>query len=210
MTMPSAPTRKYALWTLMAIATISVIFYSEVPLLHKTEERTHLHDLRWILIPHVIAGIFALISGPSQFSTRLRKRHLKFHRVLGRLYVGSVFLAAPLAVWSTVYSNYPKAIYFQGAILIQASAWLITTGFALLAAIQRRISIHRQWMVRSYAVTFTFVLTRVLQPIPAWNRLGRFSFAVAIVGITFIATLVPQITHLWQNLFSRPSAPKLS
>jgi hypothetical protein len=186
---------KYILWSLMAAATISVIFYSEVPLLQKGEEQARLHMLRWILIPHAVAGTIALISGPFQFSTWLRRRHLRFHRVLGRVYIGSVFVAAPLAILSTAYHDFPKAIYFQTAIAVQGGAWFITTAVALWAAMSRRIALHREWVVRSYAVTFTFVLTRVLQPIPAWNRLGRFWFAAAIVIITGLAVLTPQMAR---------------
>ncbi len=121
---------KHFLWTLMGLATLSVFFYSEVPLFHKPEEQQHLHDLRWLLLPHAFAATFALLSGPFQFSNRLRNRHTRAHRILGRLYVGSVFIAAPLAMLSTLFAHYPKAIYFQVAIAIQGSAWLTTTAIA--------------------------------------------------------------------------------
>jgi hypothetical protein len=72
-----------------------------------------------------------------------------------------------------------------------------------MAAVRRRIVQHREWMVRSYAVTFTFVGTRVLQPIPAWNHLGRLGFAAAIVCITFLAVLVPQTARMLRGLIAR-------
>lgn len=194
---------KYLLWTVMAFATISVVFYSEIPLFHQAQERAQLHALRWIIIPHAVAGTVALLTGPCQFSNRLRREHLRFHRLLGRFYVGSVFVAAPLALLSTAYSLYPKAIYFKVAIAVQAGAWAITTALALMAAVGGRIAQHREWMVRSYAVTFTFVGTRVLQPIPAWNHLGRLRFAAAIVCITFLAVLVPQIARMLRGLVAR-------
>jgi Predicted membrane protein (DUF2306) len=192
----------------MAAATLSVAFYSEIPLLHQTAERRHLHELRWMLIPHAIAGTIAFLSGPFQFSTRLRRRHPRFHRMLGRLYVGAVFLAAPLAILSTAFHNYPKAIYFQTAIAIQGGAWFVTTAVALIAAVRRRIPQHRMWMIRSYAVTFTFIGTRVLQPVPGWNHLGRFWFAVAIVCITALACVTPQLASGLRGLVNRSSAPQ--
>lgn len=184
---------KYMLWIAMALATTSVIFYSEIPLFHQPQERAQLHALRWILIPHAIAGTLAMLVGPSQFSSRIRQRYIRLHRWFGRLYVTSVGVAAPLAVLSTAYSTYPKAVYFKIAISVQAGAWVICTGIALYSVLSHRLSQHREWMVRSYAVTFTFVGTRVLQPVPAWNHLGRFWFAVAIVCITGLAVMVPQI-----------------
>ena len=49
---------------------------------------------RDLLIPHTLAGIFALLIGPINFSSRIRQRYLKLHRVLGRIYVISVFIGA--------------------------------------------------------------------------------------------------------------------
>ena len=182
---------------------LSVLFYSEIPLLHRADERAHIHELRWMLIPHAVAATIAFLSGPFQFSTRLRRRYPRFHRVLGRVYAGSVFVAAPLAMLSTAFHNYPKAIYFQVAIAVQGGAWLLTTGVALLLAMRRRIAQHREWMIRSYAVTFTFIGTRVLQPIPAWRHLGRLSFAAAIVCITMLACATPQIASALRRLQQR-------
>jgi len=197
---------KYALWSVMGLATISVTFYSEIPLLGQAQERAQLHALRWILIPHAIAGLFALLSGPFQFSNRLRSRRRDIHRLLGRLYVGAVLVAAPLAILSTTYARYPKSTYFKIAIGIQGTAWIITTVVAVVTALGRRFALHREWMIRSYAVTFTFIATRVLQPIPAWNRMGRAGFATAIVCITFLAVLIPQIAQFLRRLAYRTTS----
>jgi hypothetical protein len=198
----------YALWTVMALATISVIFYSEIPLLRQPQERVALHALRWILLPHAIAGTTAFICGPLQFSSRVRRRSLAVHRIVGRLYVVSVLIAAPLAVLSTIYAHYPKAMYFKIAIGVQATAWAGSTLVGFILAVRRRIAMHREWMIRSYAVTFTFVATRMFQPIPAWNHLGRFGFASAIVCFTLVALLTPQIASILRSLVVGTTAYK--
>ena len=48
---------------------------------------------------HGLAGFAALFIGPFQFSERLRRRHLKLHRVLGRVYIASICVAAPMAIY---------------------------------------------------------------------------------------------------------------
>jgi len=194
----------YTMWTMMALATISVTFYSEVPLLHQPQERAVLHDLRWILIPHALAGTAALILGPFQFSTKLRGRNPALHRIVGRFYVICVLIAAPLAILSTTYARYPKATYFKIAIAIQATAWMVSTAVGFTLAVRRRIASHRKWMIRSYAVTFTFVATRMFQPIPAWNHLGRFGFASAIVCFTLLALITPQIASVLPGIRKVP------
>jgi hypothetical protein len=204
-TSPSTGRRrlKIALWAVMCAMTLSVVFYSEVPLLRQVRERAYLGTIPFLIIPHVLAGIVALLSGPLQFSSRLRRRNPRFHRVLGRSYVIAVFVAAPLAIVMSTHHHGPHAIHFIAANVVQAGTWMITTAAAFLTARNRHFQQHREWMVRSYAVTFTFVGTRVLQPIPAWNRHSEAGFAMEIIFITFMAVLVPDIALHWRELTTR-------
>jgi uncharacterized membrane protein len=197
------PWLKRALWIMMAAMTLSVIFYSEVPLLRQRTERAYLGTIQWLIIPHILGGITAILSGPLQFSSRLRRRNPKFHRVLGRVYVLSVFAAAPLAVVLSNHRHDPRAIYFVAANIVQAGTWFLVTVAAFLTARNRHFQQHREWMVRSYAVTFTFVGTRVLQPVPAWNRHSEAGFAMEIIVITFMAILIPDIAFHWRELTAR-------
>jgi uncharacterized membrane protein len=194
---------KPALWVVMAATTISVIFYSEVPLLRQMRERAYLSTIPWLIIPHILCGTTALLSGPIQFSSRLRRRNPEFHRVLGRIYVGSVFIAAPLAIVMSNHRHDPHAIHFVVATFVQAGTWILTTTAAFLTARNRHIQQHREWMVRSYAMTFTFVGTRVLQPLPAWNRHSEAGFAIEIILITFMAILIPDLAFHWRELTTR-------
>jgi len=43
-----------------------------------------------------------------------------------------------------------------------ASAWIITTAFATVAICRGVTEQHREWMIRSYVVTFAFVTFRIL------------------------------------------------
>jgi len=183
--------------------TISVILYSEVPLLRQVKERTYLATIPALIVPHVLAGIAALLIGPLQFSSRLRRRYPKVHRVLGRIYVGSVFIAAPLAIVLSNHRHDPRAIHFAEATAVQAGTWIVATSAAFLTALNRHFQQHREWMVRSYAITFTFVGTRVLQPIPFWNRHSEAGFAMEIIFITFMAIFIPDIAMHWRQLTTR-------
>jgi len=196
---------KVALWTVIGATTLSVTLYSEVPLLRQVKERAYLSTIPWLIVPHISGGILALLSGPLQFSSRLRRRHLRFHRLLGRVYVISVLVAAPLAIALSNHRHDPRAIHFVVAVFCQASTWIITTAAAFLTARNGYIQQHREWMVRSYAVTLTFVGTRVLQPIPAWNRHSEAGFAMEILIITFLAILAPDIAFHWRQLTTRRS-----
>jgi hypothetical protein len=89
---------KTILWVALGLTTLFVFITSEV-LLITDYPMYHAYRLqviadRGLLIPHTLAGIFALLLGPVNFSSRIRQRHLTLHRVLGRIYVVSVFVGS--------------------------------------------------------------------------------------------------------------------
>jgi uncharacterized membrane protein len=195
---------KPALWTVMATAAFYIILHIELPLLRQHTEQTYFRTIPLLIFPHIAAGILALLSGPPQFSNRLRHRSPEFHRVLGRVYVVSVLIAAPLAVLLAYHRRIPHIIpYFFLASSLQASTWIVVTVAAFLTARNRHIQQHRQWMVRSYAVTFTFIGTRVLVQFPFAVPHTDANFSLEIVFVTFMAILLSDIGLSWQELFHR-------
>jgi uncharacterized membrane protein len=153
---------------------------------------------RGLLIPHTLAGIFALLIGPINFSSRIRQRHLQLHRVLGRIYVVSVFVGATTGV--ALASGRPG---FPGT-CGQAAAWVVCTTAAFITARNRQIIQHRQWMVRSYAVTFTFVSSRVLNLWPRyWSHLGDTLSAVGVIAFTLASLLIVDLGLNWRELTTR-------
>jgi uncharacterized membrane protein len=202
---PSSPRRwpKPALWTAMGAIALVVIVYSETPLLLQAEERSYLSTIPFLIIPHIAAGVTALLTGTFQFSSRVRRRYPAFHRVLGRVYVTSVFIAAPLAIILSIHRHDPRAKPWVAAIAVQAGTWMITTGAAFLTARNHHFQQHREWMVRSYAVTFAFFGIRVLQLVPGGNLHSEAGFAMEIIIITFMAVLLPDIFLHWRELTKR-------
>src|SRR5689334_270077 len=57
----------------------------------------HFAPAGWYLVVHASFGIVAMMVAALQFSNRLRARYLTVHRVLGYVYVVSVFISAPFA-----------------------------------------------------------------------------------------------------------------
>jgi uncharacterized membrane protein len=155
---------------------------------------------RHLLIPHTLAGIFALLIGPINFSSRIRQQYCKLHRVLGRIYVVCVFIGAATGV--ALASGRPG---FPGT-CGQAAAWVVCTTAAFVTARNRHIVQHRQWMARSYAVTFTFVSSRVLNLWPAyWGHLGDALSAVGVIAFTLASLLIVDLGLNWHELTTRRS-----
>jgi hypothetical protein len=193
---------KTILWGCIGLTTLFVFITSEV-LLATDYPMYHAYRLqviadRHLLIPHTLSGTIALLAGPIQFSTRFRQRHLQFHRVLGRIYVLCVFVGSFTGI--ALAAGRPG---FPGTSM-QAAAWMVCTTAAFITARNRHIAVHRQWMARSYAVTFTFVSSRVLNLVPAyWSHLGDVLAAVGVIAFTLASILLVDLGLNWHELTTR-------
>ena len=193
---------KIILWTSIGLTTLFVFITSEL-LLVTDYPMYHAYRLqviadRHLLIPHTLAGLFALLIGPVNFSSRIRQRHLTLHRVLGRIYVISVFVGSLTGIalaWGR--PGLPGTS-------MQAAAWMVCTVAAFITARNRQIAVHQQWMARSYAVTFTFVSSRVFNLVPAyWSHLGDVLSAVGVIAFTLASLLVVDLGFNWHELTTR-------
>lgn len=113
---------------------------------------------------HVFASIFAIVLGPLQFSSRLRRSRAIVHRWIGRLYLFIGVLIGGLSGLYMATLAYGGTVARLGFTLL-ALTWLYS-GYRAYAAIrQRRIEEHRRWMVRNYALTFAAVTLRLYLPL---------------------------------------------
>ena len=191
-----------ALWIGLGLTTLFVFITSEVllvadyPMYHAY--RIQVIADRHLLIPHTLAGMFALFIGPVLFSSRTRQHHLQLHRVLGRIYVISVLIGAATGVaLAAGRPGLPGTVF-------QATAWIVCTAVAFITARNRQIIQHRQWMVRSYAVTFTFISSRVLNLWPwYWSHLGDAFAAVGLIVFTLASLFIVELGLNWRELLTR-------
>jgi uncharacterized membrane protein len=190
---------KWVLFAFMAVATIIAVYGSEGFLFNANDpEWKHIAPFRWLLLVHALAGVTALLAGPLQFSTRLRTARPAFHRMLGRVYVGAVAIAAPLAVYIGVTFEKPPLSYEQWA---QGGIWFLATLIAFVAIRKRQVPLHRQWMMRSYAFTFIFVSSRVPFAFPAVN-LNNGQLTTLLWYLIVVALVVPDLPAVYNVLFS--------
>ena len=206
LSVPSSSGSKFkrVLWISLGITALFVFVTSEV-LLVTDYPMYHAYRLqviadRGLLIPHTVCGTFALLAGPFQFSSRLRQRYLKLHRIVGWLYFASVIIGALTGIiLATGRPGLPGTS-------MQGGAWIVCTAVAVIAARNHQIAVHRQWMARSYAVTFTFVSSRVLNLVPAyWSHLGDVLSAVGVIAFTLASILLVDIGLNWHELTTRRS-----
>src|SRR5262245_66509260 len=91
---------KYAVFSVIAIMTVYVLFHNERFLVEPENPVWRRYEpFKWWLLPHGIAGALTLLMAPLQFSGRLRRRFPRLHRLGGRLYVAGVVILAPLGAY---------------------------------------------------------------------------------------------------------------
>ena len=110
---------------------------------------------RFWLFTHTAAGLLATALGPLQFVRSLRSTHPALHRFTGRVYLGSVLVAASCAFVLAATSQISAS--YEWGLILGASLWLLTGAMAYVAVRRHRFAQHRSWMVRNYTVTFFFI-----------------------------------------------------
>ena len=136
----------------------------------------------WLPI-HAGFAATALIVGPFQFLPGLRARRPGLHRIVGRTYVVACLVAAVAGLLlATRTTAGPVAGWGFGALAV---CWFFATSRAVMLAIQGRIAEHRQWMIRSWAMTFAAVTLRLYLPIPP--MLLHMSFMDGYRAIAWLA-----------------------
>jgi len=171
----------FALGALLSAGIALVSFRYLVPGMQAPDGITgNAFSVPWLPV-HAAAAATALLVAPLQFSSQLRARRPWFHRLLGRAYVtccligGATGLA--LAVGSTAG---PVATAGFGSL---ALVWFSATARAWRLAMRRNFVVHREWMIRSFALTFAAVTLRVYLPIA---QLLPVDFADAYRAISFL------------------------
>lgn len=120
----------------------------------------------WI---HVFTSLLPLLAGFTQFAPSLLRRWPAVHRAVGKVYVISVcFVTGPASLVMAFYAN--GGLISRIAFTTLALLWLSTTAFGWRAALRRKWPAHREWMIRSYALTLSAITLR------AWKYGIVFAF----------------------------------
>lgn len=102
---------------------------------------------------HALSGAVALLAGP--LHRGLRRKSLSLHRTAGRAYACGVWISSLTAAVFAPFFQVPAAARIGFGSL--AVLWFATTTVGLQRAIAHRISEHREWMLRSFALSLFFV-----------------------------------------------------
>jgi len=118
---------------------------------------------RWWLIGHLSGGMTAILIGPFQFSKAFRNRYLKTHRLLGKIFIIAIIIAASCAFYMSFAISPQVNIAWSMSLFFLALPWLTSALMAYRMVRLKRIPQHREWMIRTYVITFAFVSFRFIE-----------------------------------------------
>ena len=131
----------------------------------------------WLML-HISGGIVAILTGPVQLWLGLEARGMTWHRRMGMAYMAAVGAGALGGYYMAFKTDF--GWLFGASLACLATAWVTTTGMAYLAIRKSLVEQHKEWMIRSYVVTFAFVIFRLL--LPLLQNVGTIPEQLAAAG----------------------------
>ncbi len=132
-----------------------------------------------LTMSHIIPGLLFVILGPLQFLPTLRARRPVLHRWIGR-----VFLVSGLMIGCTALIMSPRmaigGVNESAATMLFGVMFLFSLAKAYAAIRKRKVALHREWMIRAFAIGLAVAFIR------------------PIVGIFFATS---RLTHLTPHDF---------
>jgi predicted membrane protein DUF2306 len=183
---------------LLGLATGAVAWWLiALPVVTLSNVGSHKQHFGWVFA-HMAGGTIMLFLGAANLYVGATRRYFRHHKSLGYLYLFGGAIGASIALMLALASPHRKgaegfavnmaATSDMGyALATLAAAWLICAAMGWRAAKNRRYDSHQAWMIRSYVLTWSFVLCRLIGRVPAIADIGN---GVAIIWLSWIVPLL--------------------
>jgi hypothetical protein len=113
-----------------------------------------------IFYVHVYSAIFVLLAGFTQFNARILTNYPKIHKSLGYLYVSFVLVfASPSGIFIGWFAN--GGLIAKTSFIILGILWFWFTLKATLLILKRKITAHKKFMYRSFALAASAITLRL-------------------------------------------------
>lgn len=164
---------------------------------------------------HLVTAVIPLVTGPFQFWTWFRKHHMKWHRLVGKVYIIGCILGGLSALYLSATQPYPGSVV---PALILALLWLFMTSSAWITIKRKNVQAHRLFMIRSYTLTLSFVFLRILSDLVYKHHFLSFiknedvrdatyewmSFVVPLLVVEFFISWLPSMKKMKPQKVSLP------
>ena len=147
---------------------------------------------------HIICGGFAMFVGPWMFWSGVRQKKLGLHRILGKVYLisGAIGVMGGMAI-AVLGVHEPKS--FGISLFTLGFVWLVCGAMAYRSIRNWQIKQHKEWMIRSFALTLTFVTCRFVGKVPLFGHLGAEA-VTALIWTNWVLTLfLTEVAIQWRK-----------
>jgi uncharacterized membrane protein len=153
-----------------------------------------------LFVLHTLTGAVALTAGALQ--VRLGRpgsiRRVRIHRLLGRCYVAGALITSVAGLATAAFFDVGpigKAVF-----AVWATLWVTTTTVALQRIRAGRVTDHRRWMIRSFALALVFA---AFDPVrQALESAGLPRTVVYALGLATSMTLTLATAETWIRIRS--------
>ena len=101
---------------------------------------------------HIVPGLLFMILGPFQFSQSIRARHLQWHRWNGRIFMTIGFIIGVSALLMSFTMQSIGGVNQAAATILFGFFFLFALSKAFWHIRRRQVTLHRQWMIRAFAI----------------------------------------------------------
>lgn len=174
------------LWGLAILTAAPIWWLVALPVLEDGAAAHGAHALEVTL--HAAGGTLMLLAGAIALYVGWTRRGFSVHRWLGYAYLIGGAIGAGMGLVLSFMAPH-KPVGTAAATGTLAAVWLAVAAMAWRAAHNRRFDIHREWVIRSYVLTWTFVFCRMVMRLPPFADAGGETIT-AVIWTTWIVPLV--------------------
>ncbi|MGD9561581.1 MAG: DUF2306 domain-containing protein [Pyrinomonadaceae bacterium] len=152
-------TLAFFIWLMARITAEYIPYETDVGFLRIKQEYIDIDHWRIAFFVHVYTSIWVLLAGFTQFSSTIRTYYPKVHRAFGYVYAADILLiTGPASLLMGVYAN--GGIFSKIAFVTLAIGWIYFTAMAVAKARRGDYDAHRNFMIRSFALTLSALTLR--------------------------------------------------
>jgi hypothetical protein len=151
-----------------------------------------LHNNIWRLsfYIHIGTSLIVLFLGVFQFVKFIQVRYLALHRIIGKIYILLILtMSAPSGLIMAVYAN--GGIWAKLSFVIVSILWWMYTYTAYVKVVNKKIQLHIEYAVRSYALTLSAITLRTyVVVLPLFIHLHGKEMYVLVAWLSWIPNLI--------------------
>jgi uncharacterized membrane protein len=129
-----------------------------------------------LTLVHIVPGLFFMLLGPWQFSATIRARHVRWHRWNGRIFVCCGVVIGVSALLMSFGMPAIGGVNQAAATTLFGAFFLVALGKAVWHIRRKEVVLHREWMIRAFAVGLAVATIRPI--------IGIFFATSRVSGLT--------------------------